>query len=120
MTDNVKALRDTQPIGRPMPVWKRWWQQYARYFIENRASERRPSGAAAEVWWTDEYGARQIVRGVCVDLSRGGVGVVCPEPVPSNKLLQVRLESEDLVKLAHVRHCDHMGAAYLIGMQFCS
>ena len=119
MTDTVKESRNTRSAARSMPVWKCLWQQYTRYLTENRASERKPSGVAAEVWWTNEDGARTVVRGVCVDISLAGVGLVCSTPVPDHKLLQVKLEPAGLVKIAHLRHCNHMGMGYLIGLQFC-
>ena len=73
---------------------------------------------AAEVSWTDEYGARVVVRGVCVDLSPGGVGLLCAMPAPKAKCLEVKLQTDYATKSAYLRHCAQFGAAYLIGMQF--
>jgi len=73
---------------------------------------------AAEVSWTDEYGARVVVRGVCIDLSSGGIGVLCAMPVPKENCLQIKFNSDERVKSAHLRHCAQFGTAHLIGMQF--
>jgi len=72
---------------------------------------------AAEVSWTDEYGARVVVRGVCVDLSPGGVGLLCAMPVPKARRLEVKLQPDYTTKSARLRHCAQFGAAYLIGLQ---
>jgi hypothetical protein len=108
---------DTQARVPAAPVWKRWWNRYSRYFKENRTAERKSSGTAAEVWWTDPYGGRVLVRGVCIDLSSGGVGLVCPSPVPNDTSVHVKWQPDGAARSARLRHCQPCGGAYLMGFE---
>ena len=98
--------------------WRRWCRRYIRSLQENRTSARTPSGTAAELSWTDEYGAHIVVRGVCVDRSEGGVGLLSPTPVPDQVLLDVKLQPDIFPKSTRLRHCQRFRDAWLLGVEF--
>jgi hypothetical protein len=114
----IAETPDTTFPVRTVGCWGRWWRRYLRSFKENRTSERQPSGMAAELSWREEHGARIIVRAVCIDQSKGGLGLLCRMPVPGKILVEVKLQPDGAGKPAHLRHCQPFRGAYLLGLQF--
>ena len=96
----------------------RWWNRYLQRFQENRKEERRPSGIAAEIWWSDDSATRVIARGICIDTSIGGMGLVSQHELPDGVDLHIKLQSGAGARCARLRHCKRLGEAYLAGVQF--
>ena len=100
-----------------MRHWKNWWQRNKHFLLDRRSAERKAIGTPAEISWTDDSGTHCVVAGVCIDLSSGGVGIVSSKPAPVERIVNVKLQSHVGLKVTSVKHCQHVGDAYLIGMK---
>jgi len=119
MREFIIETQDAQCAGGNLErPWSRWWQRYVRRLRENRAAERKPAGVAAELGWTDAHGARIITRGVCVDRSAFGLGVVCGTPIPAQMPVEVKLSQDNVARRGYLRHCGRLHGGFLIGLQF--
>ncbi|HYL97104.1 MAG TPA: PilZ domain-containing protein [Terriglobales bacterium] len=97
--------------------WLRRWLQLMSRSGNRRASARANCGIPVKIWWTDEHGAGSVL-GVCVDRSAGGLGVVCPQPLPGRTRLHMQIESDSSVQPVTLRYCQQLGVAYMMGVEF--
>jgi hypothetical protein len=54
----------------------------------------------------------------CVDISRCGLGIDCPEAVAVDALVHVHSEEHGPRRTARVRFCNQLGDVYRVGLQF--
>lgn len=54
----------------------------------------------------------------CVDISRRGIGVDCPESLPVNGFVLVHSEEHGPRRMAQVRYCAQRGDRYRVGLEF--
>jgi hypothetical protein len=54
----------------------------------------------------------------CVDMSRRGIGIECPEPLAVDGVVQVHSEDHGPRRHARVRYCIQRGDRYRVGLEF--
>jgi len=74
---------------------------------------------AAEVWLRDSRSRIIHTRAQCLDISPLGVRILYSEPVVLPAIVQIRPDSDGILRTGRVRHCTARGTAYEIGISFC-
>src|SRR5437868_5357827 len=89
----------------------RIWQLLKDWRSQERLAAKHP----IRLVWRDKYGEGFVV-GTCRDISNGGVGMECLEPVPLRARLTVNVDG----RAASARICYRVkrGSAYIVGLQF--
>lgn len=85
-----------------------------------RRMPRWPFSGQVEMWLPEQGGGESLLLATCENLSAGGVGVRCDEPLePGTELpIAVHQPEASFHGRAVVRHCTRMGDACYIGLEF--
>lgn len=85
-----------------------------------RKVARWPFPGTVELWIPDEGGQERYVLATSLDLSLGGVGIRCDEPLSPGLELALAVHEPEISFHGRcvVRHCTDMEGEYLIGLQF--
>jgi hypothetical protein len=70
------------------------------------------------VSWPDGQGNFKFAAVKGVNLSRTGLQVEAPEPIPVRAYVTVRSEQLKLACSASVRHCARCGGRFTVGLEF--
>ena len=95
--------------------------QYARSFYElvanRRKYERMPISGRVRVACSG-YSVETVYACSCVDISRGGMAIDCPDVLFSGTIIALQTEEQGSRRLARVCYCQERGAVYRIGLEF--
>jgi hypothetical protein len=87
----------------------------------SRRMTRWPFPGAAEFWVPRDDGTDHYVLATCTNLSGGGIGVRCDEPMPMDVQLAIAVHQPEVSFHGQgiVRHCTPTaGGEYLVGLEF--
>jgi len=82
-----------------------------------RVAEREPRDGQVMLSWRDRYG-EGLAFASCRDISDGGIGIECLEPIPLKAVVRVHLRDNRIVRPAVIRYRAKRGAAYVLGLEF--
>ena len=87
---------------------------------DRRKMTRWPFPGAVELWIPDEHGIEHHALATSLNLSLGGVGIRCDEPLSPGLELAIAVHEPEVSfhGRAVVCHCTDMQGDYLIGLQF--
>jgi len=102
----------------PMRHVKAALSKFRHVLSDWRISTREPFDSPAEVIWRDIRGRINHDRARCIDISDSGARIAYREPIEVPALMQVRPESDGVLRTGHVRHCTVKGGQYEIGIEF--
>jgi hypothetical protein len=74
---------------------------------------------AVELWLRDSRSRITHTRSRCLDISEMGARILYPELVVLPAIIQIRPESDGILRTGRVRHCTARGVEYEIGIEFC-
>lgn len=83
---------------------------------DRRSELRRDSDLPAQLIWKDEAGNRHLEDCRIVDVSRRGMAIKCPVPIPALSHVVVRADAVDLAVLSTVRTCSWQRSVYRLGV----
>ena len=85
-----------------------------------RKVTRWPFPGTVELWIPDEEGHVRYALSTSLNLSLGGVGIRCDEPLSPGLELAVAVHEPEISfhGRAVVRHCTNMVGEFLVGLQF--
>lgn len=83
-----------------------------------RKDERFAVDAEVSLGMTSEHSGQVVLRGRCVDISKGGMRVVVPRAVPTRSFVSFRSKQLGIRGSGWVRHCERKAAGYEIGVHF--
>jgi hypothetical protein len=86
---------------------------------ERRRTDRIPYVGPVVVWWEDEHGDSNYVRGKCLDVSERGMRIEVPKRIPVRTWVVLRAERINLGGSASVRHVGRSGSHYIVGLEMC-
>lgn len=88
--------------------------------LQHRRAARWAFPGAVELWVPDEAGRETHQTGVCHNLSEGGVGVRCDEPLAVGLTVPIAIHQPEasLHGKGVVRHCTPRGKGFLVGIEF--
>ena len=92
---------------------------FKRLIAESRISARQPLEMAVEVSCRDGRGRIVHTRARCLDISDRGACIVYREAVTLPAVMQLKSESDGVVRTGQVRHCTPRGSEFEIGIEFC-
>ena len=113
-------LSNTATVKRdPANVLIRYVRSLQHVLGNRRRSARLPiSGTVTAVYASYGVVAPNVCS--CVDISAGGLGISCAEPMMPNMVIRLSADENRTKCLARVRYCQQHGLAYRIGLQFIS
>jgi len=85
---------------------------------DKRKKQRQLFDGVLEIYWKDGIGNSRITNVRAIDLSKTGVRVESPEPIEQRTEVYVRAEQYGLTASTIVRHCNHRGSKYVLGLEF--
>jgi len=91
-----------------------------RLVTDCRVSSREELDSATDLSWRDGSGRITQARGRCLDVSARGARIAYSEAIKMPAIIQIRPDSDGIVRTGVVRHCTAAGARYEIGIEFCS
>ncbi len=85
-----------------------------------RETPRWPFPATVQLWVTDEDGIEQHVLATGLNMSRGGIGVLCDEPLPVGLTLPIAVHQPEMSFHGRgtIRHCTETDVGYYLGLKF--
>jgi len=86
---------------------------------ESRSTPRKPADSVVALAWRDGHGRITHASGQCVDISEMGARILYVEPIALPAVMQIRPESDGVLRTGHVRRCTPAGSQYEIGIEFC-
>jgi len=98
-------------------------RQYARSFYEllanRRKDERMPiSGRVRVICSSSSYSVETVHACSCVDISRGGMALDCPDALFPATIIALQTEEQGPRRLARVCYCHECGTVYRVGLEF--
>ena len=98
-------------------------RQYARSFYEllanRRKDERMPiSGRVRVICSSSSYSVETVHACSCVDISRGGMAIDCPDVLFPGTIIALQTEEQGSRRLARVCYCHEHSAVYRAGLEF--
>ena len=113
-------LSNTATVKRdPANVLIRYVRSLQHVLGNRRRSARLPICGTVTVGY-ESYGVVTPNVCSCVDISTGGLGINCAEPMMPNMVIKLSADENRTKRLARVRYCEQHGMAYRIGLQFIS
>ncbi len=91
-----------------------------RLVTDCRVSSREELDSATDLSWRDGSGRITQARGRCLDVSERGARIAYSEAIKMPAIIQIRPDSDGIVRTGVVRHCTVAGSRYEIGIEFCS
>jgi PilZ domain len=82
-----------------------------------RRHQRIPYIGPVRISWQESDGPPSYIQGKCLDVSKGGLRVESPQPIPARTLISLRAERLSLSGSATVRHAQRRGAKYILGLE---
>jgi curved DNA-binding protein len=87
--------------------------------VENlRLRPRRSAECTVELTWKSEAGEKLFNTCRAINVSDSGVGIECPEAIPSGSNVVLWAVDFQVAALASVRHCTWRRSIYVIGLHF--
>ena len=91
---------------------------FRRLVSECRASDRRSFETPADLVWRDGEGRITHTRGVCLDVSESGARIAYSQPIKLPAVVQIRPDSDRILRTGDVRHFTPNGSRYEYGIEF--
>ena len=85
-----------------------------------RAQPRWPFPGTVQFWCPDEQGQDQHNLATCVNLSTGGLGMRCDDPLEVGLRVAMAVHQPEASLHGHgiIRHCTALEEGYFVGVQF--
>ena len=85
-----------------------------------RDQPRRPFLGTVQFWCPDDQDLEQLNLATCVDLSMGGLGMHCDDPLEVGLHIALAVHQPEASLHGHgfVRHCTAQDEGYFVGVQF--
>ena len=89
-----------------------------RHMSDKRRKQRELFHCVLELSWKDTRGVARTLSVHAIDLSTSGIRVESSEPIEPHTEVYVRAERYGVTGSTSVRHCNHRGPKYVLGLEF--
>ena len=83
-----------------------------------RREDRSAAPAVIRVMWVDKLGRERFASVQSYDISASGMRLSLPEAVEARSFVRLQCAELGIHGTASVRHCEHQGGKYLVGLEF--
>jgi len=78
---------------------------------------RIPYGGPVRLSWEDQRGELNFAAGKCLDISKAGLQIEIPVPIPRGTYITFRADRINVSGTASVRNVTNKGSRYIVGLE---